>query len=181
MLIFIEFYRIIADLTSLVLSKIFFPKSKIIRFPIYLRGSSNIKIGTNFTTGRNCRIEVFKNNYSDATIVIGKNVQINDNVHIACVQKVELGDDTLIASRVFITDHDHGSFEDKEDLQKVPSKRKLISSPVHIGKRVWIGEGVNILKGVKITDNCIIASNSVVTKNCDEPGIYGGVPAKKIK
>ena len=34
---------------------------------------------------------------------------------------------------------------------------------------------------VEIADNVVIGAGSVVTKNINEPGIYAGNPAKKIK
>ncbi|BDZ04335.1 hypothetical protein MUTS16_54080 [Escherichia coli] len=46
----------------------------------------------------------------DAVVSIGENVQINDYVHIAAINNVIIGRDTLIASKVFISDHNHGIF-----------------------------------------------------------------------
>lgn len=40
---------------------------------------------------------------------------------------------------------------------------------------------VIIMAGVKIGDGVIVAAGSVVTKDLDDFGVYGGVPAKKIK
>ena len=42
-------------------------------------------------------------------ISFSDNVQVNDYVHIASIESVTIGRDTLIASKVFITDHNHGS------------------------------------------------------------------------
>lgn len=46
---------------------------------------------------------------------------------------------------------------------------------------VWLGCNVTILKGVRIQTGTIVAAGSVVTKDTEPYGIYGGVPAKKIK
>lgn len=51
----------------------------------------------------------------------------------------------------------------------------------NIGKDCWIGHRTTIMAGVSIGDGAIIAAGSVVTKNLDMFGVYGGVPAKKIK
>lgn len=114
-------------------------------------------------------------------IKIGKNVVFNTDIHIGCVDKVEIGDNCLFASRIYITDHDHGA-TNLESLKLTPVKRKLTSKgPVIIKDNVWIGEGVAILSGVTIGENCIIATNAVVTKSFPPNVIIGGIPAKIIK
>lgn len=114
-------------------------------------------------------------------LTIGNNVQINDNVHIGVVSEVSIGHNCLIASRVFITDHDHGEYIDMSELRAIPKDRKLKTVKVQIGNNVWLGEGVVILKGVTIADGVVVGSNAVVSKSCLIPGIYGGVPATLIK
>lgn len=114
-------------------------------------------------------------------IVIGDRVSINYDVHIAAINRIVIGEDTLIASKVFITDHFHGDTR-PETLQVPPSKRILISKgSVEIGKNVWIGEGTAIMPGVVIGDNCIIGANSVVTNDIPSFCIAAGVPARIIR
>ncbi len=117
-------------------------------------------------------------------LIIGNNVQINDAVHIAAVENVEIGDNTLIASRVFISDHDHGcyTFLNSESNPEVPPiARPLMSAPVKIGCNVWIGENVCILSGVTIGDGAIVGAGSVVTKDIPAQSIAVGNPAKVIR
>lgn len=70
----------------------------------------------------------------DAVVSIGENVQINDYVHIAAINNVIIGRDTLIASKVFISDHNHGIFS-KSDIHSsptiIPSSRPLESACVY--------------------------------------------------
>ncbi len=49
-----------------------------------------------------------------------------------------------------------------------------------IGNNVSIGTNSTVLP-IKICDNVVIGAGSVVTKDIDEPGIYAGNPAKKIR
>lgn len=114
-------------------------------------------------------------------IVINDGVSINYDVHIAAINKVIIGEDTLIASKVFITDHFHGDTT-FDNLIIPPSERILVSKgPVIIGKNVWIGEGVSIMPGVTIGNNSIIGANSVVTKSIPAYSVACGVPARIIK
>lgn len=49
-----------------------------------------------------------------------------------------------------------------------------------VGNFVSIGSNATILP-VSICDHAVIGAGSVVTKDIEEPGIYCGVPAKKIR
>ncbi|WP_090115010.1 DapH/DapD/GlmU-related protein [Limimaricola pyoseonensis] len=164
-----------------VITKILFPGARIVRFPLFIKGRRNIKFGRGFVSGPFCRIDYVGPRISGAALCIGRNVQINDSVHIACAVHVSIGDDTLIASRVFISDHNHGSFPSEPEFTVPVAKRAISADPVYIGNNVWIGEGVAILPGVSIGDNCIIGANSVVTRNIPKNCIAVGVPAKPIK
>lgn len=55
-----------------------------------------------------------------------------------------------------------------------------ISGNCNIGNNVLIGTNSAIRENIQICDNVIIGMGSVITKNITEPGIYIGVPAKKI-
>jgi lipopolysaccharide O-acetyltransferase len=170
-------------LKNLILTRTFYPDSRLIRFPIFVRGRRNIHLGKGLTTGVHVRLDAFTAS-SDRILVIGDNVQLNDSVHIAAIECVEIGESTLIASRVFISDHNHGRYDvaDSSSGPSVPPlDRPLVSRPVKIGRNVWIGEQVCILPGVIIGDGAIVGANSVVTKNIAEYSIVVGNPAKVIR
>ncbi|MET4081168.1 acetyltransferase-like isoleucine patch superfamily enzyme [Pedobacter sp. UYP30] len=165
-------------------TKLVFNKARMIRFPFYIRGRKNIVVGEGFTTGYNCKLDAFDiNNSKQELITIGKNVQINDNVHIAGIEKIEIHDNVLIASKVFITDHNHGKYsgENADSPLSIPKERPLHSAPVIIEKNVWIGEFVSILPGVTIGEGSIVGTMSVVNKNVPPYCIVVGSPARVVK
>ncbi|EGQ7766529.1 TPA: acetyltransferase [Vibrio parahaemolyticus] len=169
-------------LISLIFTKVYFPKAKIVRFPSVFRGKRYFKYGRGFVSGYNCRIDVVDNvNNLDFVIDFGSNVQINDSVHIAAGKKILIGNDVLIASRVFITDHNHGSFPEENEFLIPVAHRKLSFNSVIIHDNVWLGEGVFVMPGVTIGKNSIIGAGSVVTKSIPENVIAVGNPAKIIK
>lgn len=164
---------------NFLLTKIFFSNARIIRWPIYIRGRKYIKVGHGFTTGRYNRIDAISK--EKIVLRIGENVQINDRNHIAAALSVKIGDDVLIASGVFISDHNHGKAELLQDGRyTAPISRALVCSPVEIGNCVWIGENVSILPGVKIGDGAIVGAGAVVTKNVNPGAVVVGNPAKEI-
>ena len=51
-----------------------------------------------------------------------------------------------------------------------------------VGNDVLVGMGAVLLDGVEVADGSIIAAGAVVLSNSKlEPGVYAGVPAKKVK
>lgn len=164
-------------------TKLLFSKARLIRFPIIVRGKKNIDFGNNLTTGVGCRFEAF-NEKRKKVIIFGDNVQINDYVHITAMNKVIIGDNVLMASKIYISDCTHGFYggtiQDSNPNQ-APIERSYDVSEVIIEENVWIGEFVSILPGVTIGKGAIIGANSVVTKNIPKYSIAVGSPAKVIK
>lgn len=182
----LNIYGIFGILTLIVFkirTKFVFKSARIIRFPIHIRGKKFINVDSGLTTGFNCRLDAFPAENSKKIITIGKNVQINDYVHIAAIESVMIGDNVLIASKVFISDHNHGNYsEEKQDSPKTkPSERPLYSKPIVIEKNVWLGEFVCVLPGVKIGEGSIVGAMSVVNKDIPPYSISVGVPARVIK
>jgi len=178
-----SFYELIKLSINLLKTKLFFPKARLIRFPFDIRGKKYIKYGKNFTTGTGCRIEAYKFFSDSPKLIIGNNVQINDYVHLACGQSLIIEDDVLIASKVYISDINHGNYsgENQSFPEEKAKNRKIFSKTVKICENVWIGENAIILPGVEIGKNSIIGAGSVVTKNVPENCIVAGNPAKIIK
>lgn len=168
---------------SLLCTRLFDYPARLIRRPVYIRGRRNMRWGRGFTTGVGVRLEVFTKD-DEFKLVIGDQVQLNDYVHIGAINSIVIGNDVLIASRVFITDHQHGNYEGDQPHSSpdvAPEQRVLSSKSVYIADRVWIGENATILPGVTIGEGAVIGAGAVVSKDIPSNSIAVGVPAKVIK
>lgn len=177
------FFGILRLLMSLIYTKLFFSKARLIRLPFDIRNKRSIILGKGFTTGFGCRIEAYPDIADEKVLFIGKNVEINDYVHIAAGEKIEIWDNVLIASKVFISDINHGCYKgvNSNSPLTTPNSRKLSTNPVIIKNNVWLGEGVCIMAGVTIGIGSVIGALSVVTKDIPDYCIAVGSPARIVK
>lgn len=168
---------------NLAFTRLAFNGARLVRGPVYVRGKRGMRWGKGFTTGVGVRLDVFSEDVSPR-LTFGDYVQINDYVHIGVVERVEIGNHVLIASQVFISDHNHGDYQSPNPLSVPsvpPSLRPVCGKPVRIGDRVWIGEHVCILPGVTIGEGAIVGAGSVVTSDVPTNSIVAGNPARVVR
>lgn len=110
-----------------------------------------------------------------AVVKIGKNTTFGYHSFLFASERIEIGDNCLIAPFVYLVDSDHG-IEKAELINQQPNH----TAPILIGNDVWIGTGAKILKGVTVGDGAIIAAGALVKNDVEPYSIVGGMPAKKI-
>lgn len=123
-----------------------------------------------------------------AAISIGSRSQLNVGCLIDCIERVEIGDDVLVAAEAYISDHDSHSSdwmhrrhdhlarrEGNRDWSVVPH------APVRIESKAWIGRRAMILRGVTVGEGAIVAAGSVVTHPVAPWTLVAGVPAREVR
>lgn len=180
--------RLIGDV---IYTRIAHRGARIIRRPAYIRGARHIRWGPGFTSGVGLRIDAFPSKWGEdrstaakPVVEIGAYVQVNDYVHIAAIEHISIGSGTLIASKVFISDHNHGDYQSHDPRcapDVPPADRPLASRPVRIGRNVWIGEHVSIMPGVTVGDGAVIGAGAVVTSAVAANCIVVGSPARTVR
>lgn len=151
---------------------------------LVIRGRQHIRCLGRFTAMRRNRIEAYNRHGTcryTPTIVFGDNVSMEDDCHIAAVDRVELHDNVMLASKVYISDHSHGTTS-IEHLLLPPNLRPVVPrGAVIIEADVWIGEGAAILPGVRIGRGAVIGANAVVTRDIPPYTTAAGSPARVLK
>lgn len=137
-------------------------------------------IGTNVSVGLPFICDYGKNIY------IGTNVSINMNCTFVDCNKIEIGDNVLIASNVQIYTATHPvELADRLTPNWNPESGEYFcrtyALPVKIGNGCWIGGGAIILPGVTIGDGTVIGAGSVVTKDIPANCVAIGNPCRVIR
>ena len=148
-------------------NRVFFDSNvKIMRFPknIFIKNAVVIKEGV-----RICSCNEF------AKIIIGNNTTIGYHTFIFASERIEIGNNCLIAPFVYIVDSNHAS-----SRESLINEQENKTAPIIIGNDVWVGVKATILSGVKIGDGAIIGAGAIVDKNVDPYSIVGGIPARNI-
>ena len=92
--------------------------------------------------------------------------------HSFLCEKVRIGEDCFVGHGVMTINDRFGSGG--------PSQDEADWEPTVIGDRVSIGSNATLLP-VRICDDVVIGAGSVVTRDIDEPGVYAGNPARRLR
>jgi len=103
-------------------------------------------------------------------VVIGARTRVQSHAFIC--ELVTIGDDCFIShGAMFINDGFRSGGPARGDTSKWGATR--------IGNRVSIGTNATVMP-VEICDDVVIGAGAVVTKTIDRPGLYAGVPARRV-
>ena len=154
-------------------------------------GVRNMKIGKHFSAGRGLWMQTIEQ-YNEGIqpqcfqprLIIGDDVILSEYVHIGCTNRIVIGNHVLMGSKIYITDHNHGTYRgshpDSPDIP--PAQRSLtVGETVTIEDNVWIGEFCTVLPGVTIGRGSIIGSHTTVTHDIPPNSIAVGSPARVVK
>jgi len=150
-------------------------------------GGRHIRFGRGVFANRNLWLEAntsYRSQTFTPSIAIGDRVAFSDGVHISAIEKIEIGNDVLFGSKIYVSDHAHGNYrgEHQSSSEEPPAERPLGGGgPVTIGDNVWIGDNVVIVGPVSVGRGAIIAANSVVRAEVPPNAMVAGAPARIVK
>ncbi len=111
-----------------------------------------------------------------SNIVVGKNFYANFNCVLLDVNRIEIGDNVLLAPNVQLYTAGHPL-----DVKGRVEEGIEFGLSIRIGDNVWIGGGAIVCPGVSIGNNSVIGAGSVVTKDIPSDVVAAGNPCRVIK
>ena len=57
----------------------------------------------------------------------------------------------------------------------------ILNGDCQVGDHTFVGSRATVLQGVTISEHIIVGAGAVVTQSLTEPGVYVGIPARKVR
>jgi acetyltransferase-like isoleucine patch superfamily enzyme len=142
-----------------------------------LVGVENIHIGSH------SRIDAYTIITASSSFVrIGAYVHIGAGCYLAGGGGVTIEDLSTLSQGVKIYSVNDDYSGNSLTNPTVPSIYKSVKqAPVHLGRHVIVGTGSVILPGLNIAEGCAVGALSLISQTTAPWGIYGGVPARRLK
>lgn len=116
-----------------------------------INNKADLIVGSNVI----CRnFEIF--HVSSGKLILHDGVFVNNSCSFNCMERIEVGNGTMMGEGVRFYDHDHVYTAEKIE------KWQWTTAPIRVGRDCWIGSNVTILKGVTIGDNTIIGAGCLI-------------------
>lgn len=145
--------------------------------PFLLSNPRFVTIGERTMIRAGARIEtIVLDEKHPPELVIGSNVNIEQNAHIVCSSRIVIGDNVSIAPNCCLLDASH-PFLDVNDPRKIGDRLNADQTPIEIGDNTLIGFGVAILPNVRIGKHCVVGANCAVTRDVPDYCVVAGNPA----
>lgn len=124
--------------------------------------------------GRPVRLTTWQYGPYQGHISLGHFSLVCPGTRIDSASEIEIGNNCMLASNVYITDADWHDIYDR--TQPVG-----MSDPIKLADNVWLGDSSIVCKGVSIGENTVVGAGSVVTSSLPANVIAAGNPARIIK
>ena len=123
---------------------------------------------------RTVRLTTWEHKDGHGHIEVADHALLCPGVRIDSATRVIIGESTMLAAGVYVTDADWHDLYDR-------SQPIGATEPVVLEENVWIGDGSTVCKGVRVGANTIVGTGSIVTKSLPANVIAAGNPAKVIR
>lgn len=111
--------------------------------------------------------------YSGKNTVIGAGALIGEGVHLG--PDVKIGEGSVINTGCII------EHETEVGAYTHIAPGSVVCGRSHIGNQVMLGAKSTVIDKVSVCDHVVVGAGGVVTEDIATPGVYVGIPVRKIK
>jgi maltose O-acetyltransferase len=113
--------------------------------------------------------------FGSSNVSIGTGSYVNAGCWFEGAGPIEIGDNCLFGPQVLVLTSSHAVGSDGE----IARRSEFLGVQIEDGS--WLCARAMILPGVTIGAGAIVAAGAVVTADCEPGGLYGGVPARRLR
>ena len=142
----------------------------------------NIVNPDRISCGDSVRIDGFTNVIASRSIRFGSYIHIGSFCNLAGGEEIEINDFSTLSQgvKLFTTSDDYSGAAMTNPT--VPEAYTAVHrEPVRIGRHVVVGSSSVVLPGSDIGDGVAVGALSLVKGKLEPWGVYGGIPARRIK
>lgn len=153
-----------------------------VMLPRLLLNKERIFLGDNVFIGPYSHInpiKSYKGMECAGLINIESNVHVGGNCQIHVINRLNIGEGSVLSEYVYVSDASHGEFNPRDGL--IMDQPLISKGPVSIGRGVFVGFGASVLPGVSLGDHCVVGARSVVTRSFPAYSMVVGAPARLVK
>jgi len=122
--------------------------------------------------GSGCHIYPNVKIWAPWNLELGDHVAVADGVTLYCMDKIRIGDYTVVSQGAYLCGgtHDYNS-----------ANLQLVALPIEIGARAWVCAEAFVHPGVMVPEGAVVGARAVVTKTLPDPwAVYAGNPCKQV-
>lgn len=146
----------------------------------YLSGNPKMTIGERCKVSTQIAILGRVTGDQRPEFIVGNNVAIGWQTHIAVGTKIHLHDNVYMGGRNLLSGFPGHPMDPAARARGEADTDDQIGDII-LEDSVWLGMGVAVTAGVTIGHGTVVATNSVVTKDLPPNVLAGGVPARVIR
>ena len=113
--------------------------------------------------------------FQSSRVSIGAGSYINAGCFFEGSGEIEIGENCMLGPQVMILTSSH-ELGPGGEIARFPTQHR-----VEIRDGSWLGARATIMPGVTVGEGAVVAAGALVSKDCDPGGVYGGVPARRIR
>lgn len=160
------------------------PESRIVLEPdveiqrncrLFARNGGEIRVREGATVKNDTRIMPREKGF-DGSADIGEGTTIHRRNSLDNTGNIRIGPNVRTGEHSYFHTHSHQLDPIEEIWDRDPAVEDIV-----VGGGCWIGTMCQFMPGSGIPDHSVLAAGAIATESFDERGVFGGVPAERIR
>lgn len=142
---------------------------------LFARNGGEIRIREGATVKNDTRIMPREKGF-DGSVDVGEDTVIHRWNSLDNCGDIRIGPNVRTGEHTYFHTHEHPIEHIEEIWEREPHVGEIV-----VGEGCWIGTMCQLMPGARLPAHSVLAASGVLTESHDSRGVFGGVPAERIK